>query len=89
MNDSTIFSIDDQGALRLAEAIVGGICDDYRDQLRALQLCANETQRRRIEAQIQGTEALIRSDYFGKLSMNAIGGEEIIRSIRSREEEGC
>ena len=35
----------------------------------------------------QGTEALIRSDYFGKLSMNAIGGEEIIRSIRRRE--GC
>lgn len=89
MKDSTIFSIDDQGALRLAEAIVGGICDDYRDQLRALRLCANETQRRKLETEIQATEALIRSDYFGKLSMNAIGGEEIIRSIRVREEEGC
>lgn len=87
MKDSTIFSIDDQGALRLAEAIVGGICDDYRGQLRALQLCANETQRRKLEAEIQGTEALIRSDYFGRLSMNAIGGEEIIRSIRKAE--GC
>ena len=89
MKDSTIFSIDDQGALRLAEAIVGGICDDYRDQLRALRLCANETQRRKLETEIQATEALIRSDYFGKLSMNAIGPEEIIRSIRVREEEGC
>lgn len=87
MKDSTIFSIDDQGALRLAEAIVGGICDDYRDQLRALQLCANETQRRKLETRIRATETLIRSDYVGRLSLNAIGGEEIIRSIRRRE--GC
>ena len=87
MSASIIGKIDDQGALRLAEAIVGGICDDYRDQLRALQICTNETQRRKLEAEIQATEALIRSDYFGKLSMNAIGPEEIIRSIRKAE--GC
>lgn len=86
MKDSTIFSIDDQGALRLAEAIVGGICDDYRDQLRARRMCTNEMQLRKMEAQIQATEALIRSNYFGKLSMNSIGAEEVIRSIREKEE---
>lgn len=78
--------IDDEGALRLAEAIVGGICDDYRDQLRALRMCTNEMQLRKMEAQIQATEALIRSDYFGKLSMNSIGADEVIRSIREKEE---
>ena len=89
MSASIIGKIDDQGALRLAEMIVGGICDDYRDQLRALRLCASPQQREKMETRIQATEALIRSDYFGKLSMNAIGPEEIIRSIRVREEEGC
>ena len=79
--------IDDQGALRLAEMIVGGICDDYRDQLRALRLCTSPQQREKMETRIRATETLIRSDYFGKLSLNAIGGEEIIRSIRRRE--GC
>lgn len=87
MKDSTIFSIDDQGALRLAEMIVGGICDDYRDQLRALRLCTSQQQREKMETRIQATETLIRSDYFGRLSLNAIGGEEIIRSIRKGE--GC
>lgn len=79
--------IDDQGALRLAEAIVGGICDDYRDQLRALQLCTTQNQRERMKTRIAATEKLIRSDYFGRLSMNAIGAEEIIRSIRKKEEQ--
>lgn len=87
MRQHSIKRIDDEGALRLAEAIVGGICDDYRDQLRARRMCTNEMQLRKMEAQIQATEALIRSDYFGKLSMNAIGAEEIIRSIRKKEEQ--
>lgn len=78
--------IDDQGALRLAEAIVGGICDDYRDQLRALRLYTSPQQREKIDTQIRATETLIRSDYFGRLSLNAIGPEEIIRSIREKEE---
>ena len=87
MSASIIGKIDDQGALRLAEMIVGGICDDYRDQLRALRLCASPQQREKMETRIRATETLIRSDYVGRLSLNAIGGEEIIRSIRRRE--GC
>lgn len=79
--------IDDHGAILLAEKIVGGICDDYRDQLRALQLCTTQNQRERMKTRIRATEKLIRSDYFGRLSMNAIGAEEIIWSIRKKEEQ--
>ena len=81
--------IDDEGALRLAEAIVGGICEDYRDLLRARLLCIKK--QKELDCEIAATEALIRSNYFGRLSMGAIEPEETIRLLRMQvnEEEGC
>ena len=70
-----------EGAERLAMAIIKSIADDYEEALKALRRGPDSTTAR---GNVAASERFFRSDWFRLLCREAVDGEEIIRRMQSQ-----
>lgn len=70
-----------EGAGRLAMAIIKSIADDYEEALKALRKNPDSATAR---GEVAASERFFRSDWFKLLCREAVDGEEIIRRMQSQ-----
>ena len=77
----------DEGAVDLAERIVGGIAEDFRQAYQMYLESATEKELRQNELSLAAKEKLVRSHYFSTLSMSQLSPDVVITSLKLQVEK--
>lgn len=86
--NSTVTPItSDEGAIRLAEAIVKGVAVEYKHAYQMYLEATNEKDFRAGQMEMLAKEKLIRSRYFAAITMSQLDPETIITSLRMQVEK--